>query len=408
MSGQRASLGVVKALLLENIHPDAHPVLAAAGIEVATHTGALGEDELIEALVGVDLLGLRSTTNLTRRVLESTDRLQAVGAFCIGTNQIDLAAAAERGVAAFNAPFSNTRSVVELVIGEIIALARRLPEKTERMHAGVWDKSAKGSHEIRRRTLGIVGYGNIGSQLSVVAEALGMRTVYYDTADRLAMGNATKVETLDELLAEADVVSLHVDGRPGNAGIFGDEQFRRMKPRSLFINAARGMVVDTEALRDHIVSGHIAGAALDVFPIEPKKQGEPFESVLRGLDNVILTPHVGGSTMEAQAEIGGFVARKLTDFVTSGGTQLSVNLPEVNLAPLDGKHRVALLHRNEPGVLAELNRVLLEEHDNVFAQDLSTRGELGYVVSDISEPLRPSAAERLRALPQALWLRTHA
>lgn len=398
----------MKALLLENIHPDAHPVLAAAGIEVETHTGALGEDELIEALVGVDLLGLRSTTNLTRRVLESTDRLQAVGAFCIGTNQIDLAAAAERGVAAFNAPFSNTRSVVELVIGEIIALARRLPEKTERMHAGVWDKSAKGSHEIRRRTLGIVGYGNIGSQLSVVAEALGMRTVYYDTADRLAMGNATKVDTLDELLAEADVVSLHVDGRPGNAGIFGDEQFRRMKPRSLFINAARGMVVDTEALRDHIVSGHIAGAALDVFPIEPKKQGEPFESVLRGLDNVILTPHVGGSTMEAQAEIGGFVARKLTDFVTNGGTQLSVNLPEVSLSPLDGKHRVALLHRNEPGVLAELNRVLLEEHDNVFAQDLSTRGELGYVVSDISEPLRPSAAERLRALPQALWLRTHA
>lgn len=398
----------MKALLLENIHPDAHPIFAAAGIEVETHTGALGEDELIEALAGVDLLGLRSTTNLTRRVLESTDRLRAVGAFCIGTNQIDLAAAAERGVAAFNAPFSNTRSVVELVIGEIIALARRLPEKTERMHAGVWDKSAKGSHEIRRRTLGIVGYGNIGSQLSVVAEALGLRTIYYDTADRLAMGNATKVDTLDELLAEADVVSLHVDGRPGNAGIFGDEQFRRMKPRSLFINAARGMVVDTEALRDHIVSGHIAGAALDVFPIEPKKQGEPFESVLRGLDNVILTPHVGGSTQEAQAEIGGFVARKLTDFVTSGGTQLSVNFPEVNLAPLDGKHRVALLHRNEPGVLAELNRVLLEEHDNVFAQDLSTRGELGYVVSDISEPLRDTACERLRALPQTIWLRTHA
>ena len=251
-------------------------------------------------------------------MLEAAEDLVAIGCFCIGTNQVDLAAAAERGVAVFNAPYSNTRSVVELVIGEIIALARRLPEKTERMHEGVWDKSAKGSHEIRGRTLGIVGYGNIGTQLSNVAEALGLRVIFYDTADRLAHGNARRMPTLDALLAEADVVTLHVDGRPGNAGLFGADQFATMKPRSMFINASRGMVVDDVALRENIESGHIAGAALDVFPVEPKAQGDEFESVLRGLDNVILTPHVGGSTQEAQEEIGWFVAGKLASFVGRG------------------------------------------------------------------------------------------
>src|SRR5689334_20911395 len=249
----------------------------------------------------------------------------AVGCFCIGTNQVDLADAAERGVAVFNAPFSNTRSVVELVLAEIIALARRLPEKTQRMHDGVWDKSAKGSHEIRGRTLGIVGYGNIGTQLSNVAEAIGMRVVFYDTSDRPAHGNARRLGSLHELLEISDVVSLHVDGRPGNAGFFGVEEFEAMKPRSMFINASRGMVVDYEALRDRLLSGHIAGAAVDVFPVEPKAQGDEFTSVLRGLDNVILTPHVGGSTQEAQSEIGGFVAGKLAAFVLGGNTSLSVN-----------------------------------------------------------------------------------
>ena len=266
-------------------------------------------------------------------MLEAGKDLLAVGCFCIGTNQVDLGDAAERGVAVFNAPFSNTRSVVELVLGEIIALARRLPEKTQRMHDGVWDKSAKGSHEIRGRTLGIVGYGNIGTQLSNVAEAVGLRVIFYDTADRLAHGNARRVGTLDELLAQSDVVSLHVDGRPGNAGLFGADQFALMKPRSVFINASRGMVVDDAALRENILSGHLAGAAIDVFPIEPKAQGDPFESPLRGLDNVILTPHVGGSTQEAQEEIGHFVANKLLGFVTGGGTALSVNLPEVAPPP---------------------------------------------------------------------------
>ncbi len=304
----------MKALLLENIHPLAVEVLTDRGFEVELLPGSLSEAELLEKLPGVSLLGIRSNTNVTERVLEGAPDLLAIGCFCIGTNQVDLAAAAERGIAVFNAPFSNTRSVVELVIGEIIMLARRLAEKTEKMHAGVWDKSAKGSHEIRGRTLGIVGYGNIGTQLSNLAEAMGLRVIFFDTADRLAHGNAQRMKTLDELLERADVVSLHVDGRPGNAGLFGAEQFAKMKPRSLFINAARGMVVDTESLREHILSGHIAGAALDVFPVEPKAQGDEFESPLRGLDNVILTPHVGGSTQEAQEEIGHFVANKLAGF----------------------------------------------------------------------------------------------
>jgi len=393
----------VKALLLESIHTRAHEVFGAAGIEVETRPGALSEDDLIEALQGVQLLGIRSGTNLTAKVVENTDLL-AVGAFCIGTNQIDLAATADHGVAAFNAPYSNTRSVVELVIAEIISLARRLPEKTQKMHGGVWDKSAHGSHEIRGRVLGIVGYGNIGSQLSVVAEALGLRVIFFDAADKLAHGNARRMPTLDALLAEADVVSLHVDGRPGNAGLFGAEQFDKMKPRSLFINAARGMVVDTEALRERILSGHIAGAALDVFPVEPKKQGDPFESPLRGLDNVILTPHVGGSTQEAQEEIGGFVAGKLAAYVAAGSTANSVNLPEVQVAN-DGIARITHLHRSVPGVLAEIVTILGEADVNILGQQLATRGEIGYAVIDVESPLAESTVEKLAALPSTIRLR---
>ena len=302
----------MKVLLLENIHPVAIQLLEARGHEVELRTSSLSEDELVaRRSPGRASSSGSGRTPTSPSGCSRRPDLLAIGCFCIGTNQVDLAAAAERGVAVFNAPYSNTRSVVELVIGEIIALARRLPEKTQRMHHGVWDKSAKGSHEIRGRTLGIVGYGNIGTQLSNLAEALGLRVIFFDTADRLAHGNARRMRTLDELLAKADVVSLHVDGRPGNAGLFGAEQFAKMKPRSMFINASRGMVVDDVALRENILSGHLAGAALDVFPVEPKAQGDPFESVLRGLANVILTPHVGGSTQEAQEEIGCFVSGKL-------------------------------------------------------------------------------------------------
>ena len=257
----------MKALVLENIHPAAVEVLKSHGYDVVTHPAAMSESELVEALGDVNLLGIRSNTTITRRALESAPVLEAVGCFCIGTNQVDLAAATEKGVGVFNAPFSNTRSVVELVIGEIIALTRRLPEKTQRMHDGIWDKSARGSHEVRGRTLGIVGYGNIGTQLSTVAEALSMRVAFYDKADRPAHGNARRMDTLEDLLRISDVVSLHVDGRPGNAGLFGAEEFAAMKPGALFLNASRGMVVDYDALREHILSGHIAGAAVDVFPV---------------------------------------------------------------------------------------------------------------------------------------------
>ncbi|WP_028650421.1 phosphoglycerate dehydrogenase [Nocardioides halotolerans] len=398
----------MKVLLLENIHPVAVETLEARGHEVELRSGSLSDDELVEALAGgVQLLGIRSNTHVTAQALEAADDLVAIGCFCIGTNQVDLPAATARGVAVFNAPYSNTRSVVELVIAEIIALARRLPEKTSRMHQGVWDKSAKGSHEIRGRTLGIVGYGNIGTQLSNLAEALGLRVIFYDTADRLAHGNARRMPTLEALLAEADVVSLHVDGRPGNAGLFGAEQFAAMKPRALFINASRGMVVDDVALRENIESGHLAGAALDVFPVEPKAQGDPFESVLRGLDNVILTPHVGGSTQEAQEEIGWFVAGKLAAYVAEGSTALSVNLPAVQPPPLAEGVRLSYLHVNVPGVLAEVNAFFAEEGANVTGQYLATRGEQGYVVTDATESIGEAALDKLRSSPQTIWLRSH-
>ncbi|XBB68665.1 phosphoglycerate dehydrogenase [Nocardioides sp. WV_118_6] len=397
----------MKALLLENIHPAAVETLEARGYDVELRAGSLSEDELIAALSeGVQLLGIRSNTTVTKRVLDESPGLLAIGCFCIGTNQVDLVTAAEKGVGVFNAPYSNTRSVVELVIAELIALARRLPEKTQRMHEGTWDKSAKGSHEVRGRTLGIVGYGNIGTQLSTVAEALGLNVVFYDTADRPAHGTARRMRSLKDLLAVADVVSLHVDGRPGNAGFFGAAEFAAMKPRALFLNASRGMVVDYEALRDNLISGHIAGAAVDVFPAEPKAQGDAFDSVLRGLDNVILTPHIGGSTQEAQEEIGWFVAEKLARFALEGSTALSVNLPAVLPPELPAGHRIGLLHRNLPGVLAELNATFATAGDNVVDQHLATKDDLGYVVTDAAAPLSAEAIETLSKAEYCMWVRT--
>ena len=403
MTNQPANRNV---LLLESIHTAASETFEDRGYTVSRRAGSLTEDELIEALQGKTMVGIRSNTKITERVLDNTD-LSAIGAFCIGTNQIDLDAAARRGIAVFNAPYSNTRSVVELVIGEIIALARRLNEKTQRMHDGVWDKSAQGSHEVRGRTLGILGYGNIGTQLSNVAEAIGMRVIFFDTADKLAHGNARRMRTMDDLLANADVVSLHVDGRTGNAGLFGEEQFSKMKPRALFINASRGMVVDDQALAAHIKSGHIAGAAIDVFPVEPKAQGDAFESALRGLDNVILTPHVGGSTQEAQEEIGYFVSNKLSNFIDAGSTELSVNLPVVAAPALTSGSRVAILHHNVPGVLAAVNQILFEHHDNVLAQYLATRGELGYVVADVEGPSTDECIAQIEATDWNHWVRTY-
>ena len=396
----------MKVLLLENVHPVAAEAFRRDGFDVEVRPGSLSEGELVDALPGVSLLGIRSNTKVTARALDAGKDLLAVGCFCIGTNQVDLTEAGARGVAVFNAPFSNTRSVVELVLGELLSLARRLPEKTQRMHDGIWDKSAKGSHEVRGRTLGIVGYGNIGTQLSNVAEAIGMRVVFFDTADRLAHGNARPVGSLEQLLAQADVVSIHVDGRPGNAGLFGADQFALMKAGAVFINASRGMVVDDEALRDHILSGHLSGAAIDVFPTEPKAQGDPFESPLRGLDNVILTPHVGGSTQEAQEEIGSFVSTKLLGFVAAGGTSLAVNLPEVVPPPPQGAFRMGYLHQNVPGVLASINRTLADAGANIVGQSLSTRGEHGYVVTDTNVSVPETTLAALRQSPEAIWLRT--
>ncbi|WP_125775278.1 phosphoglycerate dehydrogenase [Antribacter gilvus] len=393
-----------RALLLENVHPLAVSILQSAGFEVETRKGALDESELIEALEGVSILGIRSKTNVTERVLRAAPQLEAIGAFCIGTNQIDLQAAAARGVVVFNAPFQNTRSVVELALAEIIALTRRMTEKDRMLHDGVWDKSANGAHEVRGRTLGIVGYGNIGTQLSIVAENLGMRVVFYDTAEKLALSNAHRMDTLEELLETADVVTLHVDGRSGNAGMFGAKQFARMREGSIFLNLSRGFVVDYAALRESIISGHIAGAAVDVFPHEPKTKGDAFESDLRGLPNVILTPHIGGSTEEAQESIGRFVAGKVRDYTTSGSTELSVNVPNLQLAP-SGVGRVALLHRNVPGVLAEVNRILADHGANIEGQLLATRGEIGYVVTDISAVTERGASKKLGRMETTIRLR---
>ena len=395
-----------RALLLENIHPDATARLTKAGYEVQTMSRALGEDELIEALPGISLLGIRSQTQVTDHVLASAPGLLAVGAFCIGTNQVDLEAAARRGIVVFNAPFSNTRSVVELAIAEIISMARRLPEKNLGMHQGVWDKSAKGAHEVRGRSLGIVGYGNIGTQLSVIAEALGMTVYFYDVADKLAIGNARSCSTLKELLESVETVTLHVDGRSGNRGFFGEEEFSTMRPRSLFLNLSRGFVVDHGALRQHIESGHIAGAAIDVFPKEPKGSGEEFVSELRGLENVILTPHIGGSTEEAQQDIGEFVSGKLVDFAGGGATAMSVNMPHVALPTVPGTHRLVHLHQNVPGVLASINRVLADHGVNVEGQLLRTRDELGYVITDIGTSYTDEVLNELRDMDVTIRLRT--
>jgi D-3-phosphoglycerate dehydrogenase len=400
--------GVPRALLLENIHPVGVEILERAGIEVTTRPGALDEDELVRALDGIDLLGIRSKTQVTQKVLAAAPDLLAIGAYCIGTNQIALQAASLHGVAAFNAPYSNTRSVVEMAVAEIIALTRRLTERDRSLHEGTWRKSATGSHEVRGRTLGIVGYGNIGAQLSVLAESLGMTVVFYDIAEKLSMGNARRVDSLDELMALADVVTVHVDGRQSNTNLFGAAEFAAMRQGAVFINLSRGHVVDLGALRDAITSGHIAGAAVDVFPTEPKSAGDPFASELRGLPNVILTPHVGGSTEEAQESIGRFVSGKLRDYMVTGSSSMSVNLPGLSLptgSSPESDHRVAHLHRNLPGVLADINQAMAARDVNIVGQVLGTRGEIGYVITEVGSTLDPTGLEYLASLPETIRLR---
>jgi D-3-phosphoglycerate dehydrogenase len=375
----------IKVLLLENVHPVALRAFEEQGFNVEFVKGALDEDELCERIKDVSIIGIRSKTNITKRVLENANRLMAIGAFCIGTNQIDLEEAAERGIAVFNAPYSNTRSVVELAIGEMIVLIRNIVTKTNQMHAGIWDKSANGSFEVRGKKLGMVGYGSIGTQLSVVAEALGMEVYFYDGVEKLSLGNARKVNSLDELLSIADVVSMHVDGRKENTNLIGKREFDLMKKGVIFMNLSRGHVVDIEALADAVKSGKVAGASVDVFPKEPKTNDEVFESALRGLPNVILTPHIGGSTEEAQENIGHFVPSKLLEFMNNGSSYGSVNFPEVQLPKLKDSHRLLHIHANVPGVLARLNNIFANYNINITGQYLKTNEKIGYVIVDIAK-----------------------
>ena len=395
----------IRMLLLENIHPAAVDRLEEAGYSVETRKGALDEDDLIEALKGVHVLGIRSKTMVSARVLEQADRLMAVAAFCIGTNQIDLEAASARGVAVFNAPYSNTRSVVELAIGLTIALMRDVADKSAAMHRGQWNKSADGSRELRGKTLGIVGYGAIGSQLSVLAEALGMRVIFHDLSERLALGNARRTRSLEALLAEADVVSLHVDGRAENTHLIGAAQFQAMKPGTLFLNLSRGHVVDIGALAQAIGAGRIGGAALDVFPEEPRTNADPFDSPLMGLRNVILTPHIGGSTEEAQEAIAEFAAERLLGYLNRGDTTFCVNLPNVQLAEVSGAHRILHIHTNQPGVLAELNRELAAAGLNILGQHLKTDERTGYVITDVDRDYDPEALRALKSVAGTLRFR---
>lgn len=396
----------IRILLLENVHPAAVQRFEAAGYTVETVKGALDEDELISRLKGVHVLGVRSKTEVSARVLDAADRLMAVAAFCIGTNQIDLDAAAERGVAVFNAPHSNTRSVVELAIGQIVSLMRGVPDKSAAMHRGQWIKSATGAREVRGKTLGLIGYGAIGSQLSVVAEAIGMRVVFHDLTERLALGNARRLPSLEAVLAEADVVSLHVDGRASNTDLIGARELSAMKPGALLLNLSRGHVVDVGALAQAVGSGRIGGAALDVFPQEPRTNDDPFDSPLMGLPNVILTPHIGGSTEEAQEAIGEFAAERLLGYLNRGDTTFSVNLPNVQLSDVAEAHRLLHIHRNQPGVLAELNSALASAGLNVLGQHLKTDERTGYVIVDVDRDYDPKALDALKAIPGTLRFRT--
>ena len=374
----------LKFLLLEGIHPSAVKVLQAAGYSnIESISGALDGDALLAKISDAHFVGIRSRTHLTADVFAHAHKLAAVGCFCIGTNQVDLNAAREKGIAVFNAPFSNTRSVAELVLAEAILLLRGVPEKNAMAHRGGWLKSADNSYEIRGKTLGIVGYGSIGTQLSVLAEGLGMQVVFYDVATKLALGNARQVPVLDDLLAMSDVVTLHVPELPSTQWMIGAAQIAAMKPGSVLINASRGTVVEIEPLAEALKAKRLLGAAIDVFPTEPSSNKEPFESALRGLDNVILTPHVGGSTIEAQENIGIEVAEKLVKYSDNGTSTSSVNFPEVALPAHPGKHRLLHIHRNVPGVLQQINTVFGANNINIASQYLQTHGDIGYVVIDI-------------------------
>ena len=390
----------IKFLLLEGIHPSSEDILRQSGYtQIESISGALPEDQLLQKISDVHFVGIRSRTQLTAEVLAQAHKLVAVGCFCIGTNQVDLKAARERGIAVFNAPYSNTRSVAELVLAEAILLLRGIPEKNAVAHRGGWLKSADNAYEIRGKTLGIVGYGSIGTQLSVLAEGLGMHVAFYDVVNKLPLGNARQVHNLHALLGQSDIVSLHVPELPSTQWMIGAAEIAAMKPGGILINAARGTVVEIEPLAQALRDKKLLGAAIDVFPVEPRTNKDEFVSPLRGLDNVILTPHIGGSTMEAQANIGLEVAEKLVRYSDNGTSTSSVNFPEVALPSHLGKHRILHIHRNVPGVLSEINRILADNHINIAAQYLQTNESVGYVVIDLDAASSPLALDKLAQVP---------
>ena len=387
----------IKILLLENVHADAFTKLSADGFTVETISKSLSEDELIAKIKEVHVLGIRSKTQVTQKVIEAAEKLMVVAAFCIGTKQIDLDACKENGVVVFNAPYSNTRSVVELAIGEIIMLMRSVFQRSTELHNGHWNKTAQGSREVRGKKLGIVGYGNIGKQLSVLAESLGMEVYYYDIEDKLALGNAKKISTLKELLNISDVVTLHVNDNAANKNYIGKEEIAEMKDGAHLVNLSRGFVVDIEALTDALKSGKLAGAAVDVYPEEPSKNGD-FLTKLKGLPNVILTPHVGGSTEEAQKDIADFVPSKIMAYINSGNTVDAVNFPNIRLPRQTNAHRFLHIHQNIPGVMAEINKELANYELNITGQYLSTDSKVGYVITDIDKKYNQEVIAKLRQI----------
>ncbi|MDG1397571.1 MAG: phosphoglycerate dehydrogenase [Polaribacter sp.] len=394
----------IKILLLENIHPDAFTKLSTDGFSVETVSKSLSEDELTEKIKDVHVLGIRSKTNVTQKVVDAAEKLMVVSAFCIGTKQIDLEACKEKGIVVFNAPYSNTRSVVELAIGEIIMLMRSVFQRSTEIHNGQWQKTAAGSREVRGKKLGIVGYGNIGKQLSILAEALGMDVYYYDVEDKLALGNATKVAKLEELLSIADAVSLHVDDNAANIKFFGKNEIAQMKEGAVLVNLARGFVVDIPALVAALKSKKLSGAAVDVYPSEPRKNGE-FYTELQGLDNVILTPHVGGSTEEAQRDIADFVPSKIMAYINSGNTVDAVNFPNIRLPRQTNAHRFLHIHKNVPGVMAKINEILAKFDLNITGQYLSTDPKVGYVITDLDKEYNKQVIDELKAVEGTIKFR---
>ena len=396
----------IRFLLLEGVHQNALDVLHAAGYtNIDYRKTALDEDALIEAIKDAHFIGIRSRTQITEKVLEAANKLIAIGCFCIGTNQVNLDAALVRGIPVFNAPYSNTRSVAELVLGQLILLLRGIPEKNALVHRGGWSKSAEGSYEARGKTLGIVGYGSIGTQLSVLAESLGMKVIYFDVVTKLPLGNARQVGSMQELLAQSDVVSLHVPELPSTNNMMRAEQFSQMKKGAIFINAARGTCVEIDDLAAAIQSGQLNGAAIDVFPKEPKANDEEFLSPLRAFDNVILTPHIGGSTQEAQANIGLEVAEKFVRYSDAGATITAVNFPEVAIPQQEGTHRLLHIHKNVPGVLSAVNQLFAAQHINIAAQSLMTKGDVGYLVMDVDAGASEAALEALQTVEGTIRVR---